>query len=489
MPMPNSPDDANDRAELQSIARNAMRTYGLEPDFSSAARAQLAHLQPEEHNGLRDLTGLPWSSIDNDDSRDLDQIEVCSHDDNATVTVLVAIADVDCLVPRKSPLDDHAATNTTSVYTPAVIFPMLPPELSTDRTSLNEGEERLAIVTEMTIDKDANIVASDIYRARVRNQGRLAYNAVAAWLDGTGPAPDPIKRMSGLEHQLRLQDQLASRLQERREKEGALDFDRVELKAVVDDHGVHELDAERSNRAKSLIENLMVAANGVSVRFLSSRGFHSIRRVVRSPERWSRIVDLAAAKGAKLPAEPDALALQHFLTAQKAAAPDTFPDLSLSVIKLLGRGEYVAEGASTDSLHFALAATSYTHSTAPNRRFPDLVTQRLLKAAIAKSGEPYQLSELSALADHCTRQEDAANKVERLTKKAAAALWLSDRIGQQFDAIVTGAGPKGTWVRLSTLPVEGRLDKGFQGLDVGDRVRVRLISTNAQRGFIDFAKA
>jgi VacB/RNase II family 3'-5' exoribonuclease len=486
--MPNSRDDSNDKAELQSIARNAMRTYGLEPDFPAAARAQVARLQPETQNGLRDLRGLAWSSIDNDDSRDLDQIEVCSADANSGVTVLVAIADVDGLVPRASPLDAHAATNTTSVYTPALIFPMLPPELSTDRTSLNEGEDRSAIVTQMTIDADGRVVESDVYRALVRNRARLAYNAVAAWLDATGPAPDPIGRVADLERQLRLQDQLASRLQARRDRDGALDFERVELKAVVDDHGVRDLGSEGPNRAKSLIENLMVAANGVSVRYLSARGFQSIRRVVRSPERWSRIVDLASEHGGKLPAEPDAPALQRFLIAQRAAAPDTFPDLSLSVIKLLGRGEYVSEGAKDDSLHFALAATSYTHSTAPNRRFPDLVTQRLLKAAIAKESQPYTLFGLAALAEHCTRQEDAANKVERLTKKAAAALWLSDRIGQEFDAIVTGAGPKGTWVRLSSMPVEGRLERGFQGLDVGDRVRVRLIGTNPQRGFIDFAK-
>jgi exoribonuclease-2 len=402
--------------------------------------------------------------------------------------MLVAIADVDALVPRNCPLDAHAATNTTSVYTPAVIFPMLPPELSTDRTSLNGDEDRAAIVIDMTIDADGALIESDVYRALVRNHARLSYNAVAAWLDGTGPAPEPVGRVADLERQLRLQDQLCSRLQARRDKEGALDFERLELKPIVDDGGVRELDVERPNRAKELIENLMVAANGVTVRFLSARGLPSIRRVVRSPERWSRIVDLASQHGGKLPSEPNALALQEFLTSQRTSAPDTFPDLSLSVIKLLGRGEYVAERPDDPSGHFALAVASYTHSTAPNRRFPDLVTQRLLKAAIASQREPYDLTELTALAQHCTRQEDAANKVERLTKKAAAALWLSDRIGQTFDAIVTGAGPKGTWVRLLSMPVEGRLEKGFEGLDVGDRARVRLIDTNPQRGFIDFAR-
>ncbi len=481
--------DNQDKNQLEAIARDAMRTYGLEPDFPAAARAQLAHLQPKPQNGLRDLRSLAWSSIDNDDSRDLDQIEVCTSNGGSRTTVLVGIADVDGLVPRDSPLDEHAAANTTSVYTPALIFPMLPPELSTDQTSLNEGEERPAVVVEMTIDEKGDLVDSNIYRAVVRNQARLTYNAVAAWLDGSGPAPEPIGRVPDLERQVRLQDQIAGRLQARRDAEGALEFDRLELRAVVDEHGVRDLDVDRPNRAKELIENLMVAANGVSVRYLSARGFPSIRRIVRSPERWSRIVDLASQHGGKLPGEPNAPALQQFLTAQRAASPDTFPDLSLSVIKLLGRGEYVAEKAGDPSAHFALAASSYTHSTAPNRRFPDLITQRLLKAAMASAGQPYDLGQLSSLAEHCTRQEDAANKVERLTKKAAAALWLSDRIGQVFDSIVTGAGPKGTWVRLMSMPVEGRLEKGFQGLDVGDRVRARLIGTNPQRGFIDFARA
>jgi exoribonuclease-2 len=481
---------SNDRDELQAIAREAMRTYGLEPDFPAAARDQLARLGPFHEDGLRDLRSLPWSSIDNDDSRDLDQIEVCVSDDPSRTTVLVAIADVDVAVGRDSPIDRHAAANTTSVYTPAVIFPMLPLELSTDRTSLNEGQERAAIVFEMTLDARGALVGSNVYTAMVRNHARLTYNAVAAWLDGKGPAPEPLQRVPDLDKQIRLQDRIASLLQARRDEEGALDFERSELRPVVDDKGVRELDVDTSNRARDLIENLMVSANGVSARFLMSRGFPSIRRVVRSPERWARIVDLASQHGGRLPPEPDAPALQQFLKSQRASsAPDDFSDLSLSVIKLLGRGEYVAERADQQSLHFALAAASYSHSTAPNRRFPDLVTQRLLKAAIAGSPTPYPLPELTRLAEHCTRQEDAANKVERLTKKAAAALWLSDRIGQQFDAVVTGAGPKGTWVRLTRMPVEGRLDAGFEGLDVGDRVNVRLTSTDPHRGYIDFVRA
>ena len=481
--------NSTQKHELQEIARDAMRANGLEPDLPAAAGAQLAHLASSVDDSLRDLTSLLWSSIDNDESRDLDQIEVCVDDGTSHTRLLVAIADVDVLVVKDSPIDSHAWTNTTSVYTPAVIFPMLPPELCTDRTSLNEGEDRPAIVIEMTLDSEGVLVDSGVSRARVRNHARLTYSAVAAWLDGTGPAPEALHRLPDLEPQLRLQDELAARLQARRDEEGALDFDRSELRPIVDDRGVRELATDRPNRAKELIENLMVTANGITARFLSAHGFSSIRRVVRSPERWLRIVELAARYGVTLPGEPDAIALQHFLKAQRAAAPDDFPDLSLSIIKLLGRGEYVAERSDQPSMHFALAAASYTHSTAPNRRYPDLITQRLLKAAIAGRAAPYGLPELTTLAAHCTRQEDAANKVERLTRKAAAALWLSDRVGQQFDAVVTGAGPKGTWVRLLKMPVEGRLERGFEGLDVGDRVRVRLLSTDPPRGFIDFGRA
>lgn len=481
--------NGSQKHQLETIARQAMRAHGFEPDFSAAAEAQ-ASAGPVSADGAspRDLRELSWSSIDNDDSRDLDQIEVCVAEGGRT-RVLVGIADVDVLVGKGSPVDQHAQQNTTSVYTPAVIFPMLPLELSTDRTSLNEGQDRHAIVIDMTITSDGRVSGAEIYRALVRNKAQLAYPSVAAWLDGKGAAPEPLKRTPGLDDQLRLQDRIASQLQQEREECGALDFDRTELKPVVDDDGVRELKTEAPNRAKLLIENLMIAANGAVARFLSARGLVSIRRVVREPERWPRIVDLAAQHGTTLPSQPDAVALQQFLKAQRAAAPETFADLSLAIIKLLGRGEYVAATPQEASLHFALAAHGYSHSTAPNRRYPDVLTQRLLKAALANRPAPYTLEELAALARHCTDQEDAANKVERLTKKAAAALWLSGRIGEQFDAIVTGAGPKGTWVRLTGTPVEGRLERGMEGLDVGDRVRVRLISTDPARGFIDFARA
>jgi exoribonuclease-2 len=474
--------------QLETIARGAMVANGLEPDFPPAARAQLADLRPAAANGLPDLRALPWSSIDNDESRDLDQLEVCVEEDDSRTRVLIAIADVDALVPKDSPIDAHAALNTTSVYTPAIIFPMLPPELSTDRTSLNPDVDRTAMVVDMTIDRAGTLVASDVYRALVRNKAQLTYNAIAAWLEGSGPAPAAFARIPELAAQVRMQDEVARRLRDRREEEGALEFARSELRPVVDGDGVKELRTETPNRAKAVIENFMVTANGVTARFLSDRGFASIRRVVKSPERWARIVDLASQHGGSLPPAPDVHALQQFLKKQRDAAPDTFQDLSLSIIKLLGRGEYVAEGAGAPSAHFALATASYTHSTAPNRRFPDLVTERLLKAAIERRPSPYQLPELTRLAEHCTKQEDAANKVERLTGKAAAALWLTPRIGEIFNAVVTGAGPKGTWVRLVPTPVEGRLESGAEGLDVGDHARVRLVRTDPRRGFIDFAR-
>lgn len=474
-------------ARLREIARRAMVQYGMEPEFPPQASAELKQLQPADGAGLRDLRELPWSSIDNDESRDLDQLEVAV--DGVAPRVLVAIADVDALVRPASAIDAHARQNTTSVYTPARVFAMLPPELSNDLTSLNEGEDRAAIVVDMTVGEDGTVARSEVYRALVRNQAKLTYPAVGAWLEARGPRPEGVAEVAGLEAQLRLQDRMAGLLRAQRQRNGALDFDRTEVKPVLTDGRVSELRVEQPNRARDLIESFMVAANGVSARFLSSRQVPSIRRVVRSPERWPRIVELARQHGTALPAEPDAPALETFLRAERAAAPETFSDLSLSVIKLLGRGEYVAQGAEEQSAgHFALAVSAYTHSTAPNRRYPDLITERLLKAAMAGESSPYTLGELSELAGHCTRQEDAANKVERLVRKAAAAIWMSDRIGQTFTAFVTGASVKGTWVRTESPPVEGKLEQGAEGLDVGDRLEVRLVRTDPERGFIDFVR-
>jgi VacB/RNase II family 3'-5' exoribonuclease len=472
---------------LQAIARRAMVQYGLEPDWPAEADAELAHLGAPDGKGLRDLRDLPWSSIDNDDSRDLDQLEVCVT--KGGTRLLIAIADVDALVVKGSALDGHARANTTSVYTPARIFAMLPPQLSTDLTSLNQDQDRPALVVDMAIGADGVVTGSDVYRAMVRNHAKLTYDGVGAWLEQGGPMPQAIEAVPGLEDQIRVQDRLATQLAARREEEGALDFDRTEVKPVLANGTVTELRTDGPNRARDMIENFMVAANGVTAKFLSAHDIPSIRRVVRSPERWSRIVDLARQHGTTLPDAPDARALEAFLRARRAAAPADFADLSLSVIKLLGRGEYVAEApADQSSLHFALAVSNYTHSTAPNRRFPDLVTQRLVKAALGQRPAPYALPELAALAEHCTKQEDAANKVERLVRKAAAALWMSNRIGEEFNAVVTGASAKGTWVRIEKPPVEGKLERGAEGLDVGDRLRVRLLSTEPERGFIDFGR-
>jgi VacB/RNase II family 3'-5' exoribonuclease len=414
-------------------------------------------------------------------------------EERGNVRLLIAVADVDALVRKGSAIDDHARTNTTSVYTTARIFPMLPEALSTDRTSLNEDEDRPALVVDMQLGDDGTLAGADVYRAAVRNRAKLTYSSVAAWLDGTGPAPAAFASLPVLEHQLRAQDRLAAGLRARREQEGALDFDRAEIRPVMGDGVVKDLQVDASNRARDMIESFMIAANGVTARFLTAHGWASIRRVVRAPKRWPRIVEIAAALGTTLPDAPDPRALERFLTARRHAAPDTFADLSLSILKLLGRGEYIADGPGgangEAAAHFALAESNYTHSTAPNRRFPDLVTQRLVKAAVDGGPAPYSLAELAPLAEHCTKQEDAANKVERRVRKSAAALWLADRLGQEFNAVVTGASEKGTWVRLDRPPVEGKLDRGFAGLDVGDRVRVRLVRTDADKGFVDFVRA
>jgi VacB/RNase II family 3'-5' exoribonuclease len=480
------------RAVLQSIARRAMLERGLLPDFSPEALAELGRIQaPAAMNGepARDLRDLLWASIDNDDSRDLDQLTVAEAMPGDKVKILVALADVDSLVETGSAIDEHARHNTTSVYTAAKVFPMLPEKLSTDLTSLNFSEERLSIVVEMAIGADGSLQDSDIYRARVRNHAKLAYNSVAAWLDESGPMPEAIAAANGLGENLRLQDRVAQRMKHLRHVHGALGLETMEARPIFDGDEIRDLEVEEKNRAKDLIEDLMIAANGVIARYLTSRNLPSIRRVVRTPKRWDRIVEIAVAHGFKLPDNPDSKALEAFLTKEKAADPLRFPDLSLSVTKLLGAGEYIAELPGDPAPgHFGLAVRDYTHSTAPNRRYTDLITQRLLKAAIAGRSSPYSKDELDTLAEHCTEEEDAADKVERQVGKSAAALLLESRIGEQFDTLVTGASSKGTWVRLLKMPVEGRLVHGFEGIDVGDRIRVQLISVDVERGYIDFRK-
>ena len=402
--------------------------------------------------------------------------------------VFVAVADVEAAVPRDSPMDVHARHNTTSVYTAARIFPMLPERLSTGLTSLVEGADRLAVVASFVVDAQGRMDAADLFPARVRNQARLVYEGVAAWLEGAD-APPSVASSPELAAQLRRQDDAARRLRALRHERGALQLETIEARPVLRDGRVVELRPQEKDRARQLVEDFMIAANEATARFLQERGVPSLRRVVRSPERWDRLEALAASKGFALPAQPDAAALAEFLRRCRAADPLRFPDVSLAVVKLLGSGEYVVHEPGTEAAgHFGLAVRDYTHSTAPNRRYPDLITQRLVKALLAGEAPPYAQAELEALAGHCTRQEDAANRVERQVRKAASAMLLSDRLGEGFDALVTGASPKATWVRTLHPPVEGRVVAGEQGLDVGDAVRVRLVRADPARGEIDFAR-
>jgi ribonuclease R len=469
-----------------------MRERGLEPDVPRAALAELDAIRnaaTATRAEVRDLRAHPWCSIDNDDSRDLDQLIVAELLAADAVKVLVAVADVDALVRKDSALDAHAAQNTTSVYTAGGVFPMLPEKLSTDLTSLNEDVDRLAVVVEMTVGAEGDVRASDVYRAVVRSQAKLAYNAVGAWLEGHGRVPPGVGAVRGLHDQLRLQDRVAQALRARRQERGALSLETIEPRAVFEDDALADLRVEPTNRAKQLIEDFMVAANGATATFLEQRGIPSLRRVLRAPERWQRIVELAREHGGALPDVPNAKALEDFLARQRADDPERFPDLSLSIVKLMGRGEYVVDvpGAGAPE-HFGLAVQDYTHATAPNRRFPDLVTQRLLKAALAGHEAPYSAEDLAALARHCAKQESAAQKVERHLRKSAAALLLAGRVGEEFEGMVTGASSKGTWARVKRPPVEGRVVRGEQRLDVGDRVRLKLLSTDVERGFIDFAR-
>ena len=473
-----------------------MSERGLEPEFSARVEVQLASITgPGSEAGtasapIHDLTPLLWCSLDNDDSLDLDQLTVCEVLPKGAVRLWVAIADVDALVRKDTPIDTHALINTTSVYTSARIFPMLPERLSNDLTSLNPHEDRLALVTEMVFNADGSLAGSTVYRARVRNKAKLAYDAVSAWIDGEGPLPEAAARVPGMEAQLRTQDALAQQLRARRHAEGSLELETFQPRALFEGEQVIDIRQQVQNRGRQLIEEVMIATNGCTARYLASHGGASLRRVVRSPERWLRIVGVAKEYGVTLPEEPDSRALEAFLARQHKADPLRFPDLSLVIVKLMGRGEYVVETPGGPPIgHFGLAVRDYTHSTAPNRRFPDLITSRLLKAALAGQPQPYSNAELGELALHCTRQEDAAQKVERQMRKSEAALLLESRVGERFDALVTGSAAEGIWVRVFTPPAEGKLIKGDGGLRVGDKVRVKLVSTNVERGFIDFVLA
>jgi len=479
-------------SQLKDLADTAMQQRGLEPDFPVAAQQEAAALTPVVVNpdpAMRDLRSLLWCSIDNDDSRDLDQLTVAQQDADGVVRVLVAIADVDMLVRPGSAIDAHARVNTTSVYTAAGVYPMLPLRLSTDLSSLNEAQDRAAIVIELRIGADGVAAEGEVTRAWVRNQAQLTYDGVAAWLDGKAPAPARLAAVLGLEDQLRLQDRAGQALQEARRHHGALSLSTNEARPVFLDGVLTDLRADVGNRAKDMIAGFMIAANGVSARYLDRKGSPSLRRLLRVPERWDKIIAIAAALGETLPVTPSALALDGFLAKRRAAAPDKFAELSLSVVKLLGSGEYLMTRPGQPPIgHFGLAVNDYTHSTAPNRRYPDLITHRLLKAALRDAPPPFSDAELSTLAAHCTAQEDNAAKVERQVRKSAAAVLLAPRIGQGFDGIVTGVSSKGTWVRVSHPIAEGRIVHGFEGLDVADRVRVELVAVDAAQGFIDFKR-
>ena len=485
--------------DLQAMARQIMLAQGFEPDFPPATRQQLADIsahppQLAPSDKVRDLRDLLWSSIDNDTSRDLDQIEVAERLPNGDVKVMVGIADVDAFVAKDSPIDRHAAKETTTVYTGICNFAMLPEELSTGASSLLENVDRPAVVIEFVVNINININAggsissSDVYRAIVRNKAQLTYGAVGAWLEGTAAAPPKVAASSALQAQLKLQDELAQALRKLRYEHGALNIDTSEVHPVVLNEQVVDVVKQEKNRATELIEDFMIAANGVVARLLEK--VSSLRRIVKTPEHWDGIVRLAAAQGEKLPAQADSKALNDFLLKRKAADPDHFADLSLATIKLIGPGEYVLERpGDPEQGHFGLAVQDYTHSTAPNRRFADVVTQRLIKALLDGKPGPYSDDELAGIAANCTQKEDAARKVEREMSKRLAAVAMSHRVGETFDAIVTGVTPKGTFVRVLQPHIEGLLAQGSQGLHVGDKVRARLTRTDVQRGYIDFVRA
>jgi VacB/RNase II family 3'-5' exoribonuclease len=478
--------------DLQATAREVMKEHGFEPDFAPEVSQQVSTLkahppQIAASGRVRDLRNLLWSSIDNDTSRDLDQIEVVERGSNGDVKIMIGIADVDALVSLHSPIDQHAARETTTVYTGIRNFPMIPEQLSTGATSLLENQDRFGVVAEFVVDSAASVKSSEVYRAVVRNKAQLQYNSLAAWLEGKSAPPPKVAASTDLQEQLKLQDEAAQRLKASRHQNGALDLQTDELQPLVLNEQVVGVVNQQKNRATELIEDFMIASNGVVARLLEN--VSSLRRIVRTPKRWDRIVALAATKGETLPAQPDSKALNDFLMKRKAADPDHFADLSVAVIKLIGPGEYVLEKPGDPAPgHFGLAVQDYTHSTAPNRRFADVVTQRLLKALLAGQGNPYSDDELSAIAANCTLKGDAARKVEREMTKRLAALALKNRVGEVFDAIVTGVTEKGTFVRVLKPPIEGLLVQGSGGLDVGDKLRARLIRTDAQKGYIDFIR-
>jgi exoribonuclease-2 len=480
--------------DLYAIAHQSMIEAGFVPDLSSAVNAEIKTIETSPRpdvTQVRDLRELLWSSIDDQKSRDLDQVEYAEALADGNTRLLVGIADVDSLVPAASAIDKHAEENCTSVYTGVKTFPMLPEELSTDLTSLNPEQDRLAVVTDMVFGSDGTVKSADIYPALLKNHAKLAYESVGDWLDGKSAVPASVNAVPGLEAQIRLQFAAAKDLAELRKLHGALELGTIQASPLVDDQGkVVELTVDEQNGARDLIANFMIAANVAMAQFLEGKGGPTLRRIVRTPKYWSRIVEIAAELHEQLPADPDSRALAEFLARRKVADPLHFPDLSLAIVKALGPGEYAVQlPGEPGEGHFGLAVQDYTHSTAPNRRFADLITQRLVKAAFAGKPVPYSAAELKQIAEHCTEREAAARKVERKMRKVAAAVLLRDQIGHQFNAIVTGVTEKGTFARVINPPVDGRVMRGEHGLRVGEKVPVKLISVEPERGFIDFARA
>jgi VacB/RNase II family 3'-5' exoribonuclease len=483
--------------DLVAAARRSLTERGFQPDYPPAVQQELAALQahpPKLNPDSEDLQHLLWSSIDNDTSRDLDQIEYAETLPDGRTRVLIGIADVDRYVPKDSAIDQYAAKETVTLYTGVKNFPMLPEALSTGLTSLLEEQTRACMVTEFVLDagvcvSESCISSSRIFAALVQNKAQLAYNGVGAWLESKAEAPAKVAASADLQAQLQLQNEIAQRLRTERYKHGALTIETLETQAVVEQDGI-KLQGQGKNFATELIEDFMIAANSVVARTLLTKKIASIRRVVRTPKRWDRIVELAARLGTRLPAAPDSKALNDFLDKQKEQDPEHFPDLSLAVVKLIGPGEYVLERPGDPPVgHFGLAVDDYSHSTAPNRRYADLVTQRLLKAMVAGQPSPYSEDELSAIAAHCTAMATAERKLERDMQKRIAAVALANRIGAKFRAIVTGVNEHGTFVRTLAPHVDGMLVQGQHGLDVGDDLEVKLVRTDPNRGYIDFARA
>jgi exoribonuclease-2 len=478
--------------DLKARARQAMIEAGFHPDMPEevvSAIQSLKQQSPGANSEVPDLRVLLWSSIDNDSSRDLDQVEYVQKLPDGTHQLFIGIADVDSAVSKGAASDARADSETTSVYTGVATFPMLPLELSTDLTSLVEGQDRRAVVIELHVLESGEVAEHSAYPAWLKNRAKLTYSATGPWLEGRGPIPPAVAQVEGMEEQLRLQLQVSGKLRAFRKSRGALTFGSTEATTVVEDGKVKGLAFNSHNVAQDVIESFMVAANVAMARYLAEHGSLAIRRVVKTPKRWDRIQAIAAQFGVKLPAEPDPRPLSEFLEQRRAADPDHFPDLSLAVVKLLGPGEYIVEAPGGEHEgHFGLAVHDYTHSTAPNRRYADLVTQRLVKSAAGNTSGSYSQPELAQIATHCTEREDAARKVERLMRKVIAASLMAERIGEVFDGLVTGAAPKGTYVRLLKFPAEGRVVRGAEKIDVGDHVRVRLTSVDVSKGFIDFER-